>query len=167
MLSNWAVIFVRGCCTSWKAQIGKAPGVRVGPIPPQSLRIGSFQKDEGLRKELRQACWGMCLSSGDLRERLASRRLRIYLFQTDGGVSKQGRMETGASEGLPIFGEEECLKERKWWCFLLSSIFTFLLGIFSVLLVRLLQAAFCKEVCFLSCSYHFLGFLITYCFLRP
>jgi len=54
-------------------------------------------------------------------------------------------METEASEGVPIFGEEECLKERKWWCFLLSSIFTFLLGIFSVLLVRLLQAALCKE----------------------
>ena len=75
--------------------------------------------------------------------------LRIDLFQTDGGVRIEGRMETGASEGVPIFGEEECLKERKWWCFLLSSIFTFLLGIFSVLLVRLLQAAFCKEVCFL------------------
>ena len=87
MWSNWAVIFVRGCCTSWKAQIGKAPGAQVGPIPPQSLRIGSFQKDEGLRKELRQACWRVCLSSGDLRERLASRRMRIYLFQTDGGVS--------------------------------------------------------------------------------
>ena len=55
-------------------------------------------------------------------------------------------METGAGEGVPIFGEEECLKERKWWCFLLSSIFTFLLGIFSVLLVRLLQTALCKEV---------------------
>ena len=39
-------------------------------------------------------------------------------------------METSASDGVPIFGDEECLKERKWWCFLLSSIFTFLLGIF-------------------------------------
>ena len=55
-------------------------------------------------------------------------------------------METSASDGVPIFGDEECLKERKWWCFLLSSIFTFLLGIFSVLLGRLLQAALCKEV---------------------
>lgn len=25
--------------------------------------------------------------------------------------------------------EEECLKDRKWWAFLLSSIFTFLAGI--------------------------------------
>ena len=58
-------------------------------------------------------------------------------------------------------------QERKWWCFLLSSIFTFLLGIFSVLLVRLLQAALCKEVCPISCSNHFLGFLIIYRSLRP
>ena len=67
-------------------------------------------------------------------------------------------METSASDGVPIFGDEECLKERKWWCFLLSSIFTFLLGIFSVLLGRLLQAALCKEVSLFgdvwySCSY--------------
>ena len=51
MWSNWAVIFVRGCCTSWKAQIGKAPGVRVGPISPyKQLRIGSFQTDGGLKQ---------------------------------------------------------------------------------------------------------------------
>ena len=55
-------------------------------------------------------------------------------------------METEASEGVPIFGEEECLKERKWWCFLLSSIFTFLLGIFSVLFVRAVAALFCRKV---------------------
>ena len=150
------MIFVRGWCTSWKAQIGKAPGVRVGLIPPspQSLRIGSFQTDRGEWGRNWERHVGGCayLPDRDLPERLASRRLlRIYLFQTDGGVStEQGRMETGASEGLPIFGEEECLKERKWWCFLLSSIFTFLLGIFSVLLVRLLQAALFKEVCFNS-----------------
>ena len=30
--------------------------------------------------------------------------------------------------------------ERKWWCFLLSSIFTFLLGLLSVILTRLAQA---------------------------
>ena len=55
-------------------------------------------------------------------------------------------METGASEGLPIFGEEECLKERKWWCFLLSSIFTFIMGVVSVLLVRALASIFCRKV---------------------
>ena len=53
-------------------------------------------------------------------------------------------METGAGEGVPIFGEEECLKERKWWCFLLSSIFTFLLGLLSVILTRLAQAYLCQ-----------------------
>ena len=30
----------------------------------------------------------------------------------------------------------ECLKERKWWCFLLSSIFTFLAGLFIILIFR-------------------------------
>ena len=46
-------------------------------------------------------------------------------------------METSAPVGLPIHSEEECLKERKWWCFLLSSIFTFILGILSVLCIDL------------------------------
>lgn len=32
--------------------------------------------------------------------------------------------------------DEECMKERKWWCFLLSSIFTFLAGLFIILLWR-------------------------------
>lgn len=31
---------------------------------------------------------------------------------------------------------DDCLKERKWWCFLLSSIFTFLVGLLIVLLWR-------------------------------
>ncbi|XP_025017113.1 calcium-activated potassium channel slowpoke isoform X2 [Tetranychus urticae] len=31
---------------------------------------------------------------------------------------------------------EECLAERKWWCFLLSSIFTFLAGLFIILIFR-------------------------------
>ncbi|XP_037081752.1 calcium-activated potassium channel slowpoke-like isoform X1 [Pollicipes pollicipes] len=33
--------------------------------------------------------------------------------------------------------EEECLKDRKWWCFLLSSIATFIAGLLAVLLWRL------------------------------
>jgi len=41
--------------------------------------------------------------------------------------------------------EEECLRERKWWCFLLSSIFTFLMGIFSVLIVRALASLCCRK----------------------
>ena len=42
--------------------------------------------------------------------------------------------------------DSECLKERKWWCFLLSSIFTFLLGIFLVLFVRVFASLFCRKV---------------------
>jgi len=54
-------------------------------------------------------------------------------------------METTAPSGIPITGDEECLKERKWWCFLLSSIFTFLMGILSVLLQRAIASIFCRK----------------------
>ncbi|GFY61230.1 hypothetical protein TNIN_339151 [Trichonephila inaurata madagascariensis] len=37
---------------------------------------------------------------------------------------------------LNLTEEELCLKERKWWCFLLSSIITCLVGIFIILLWR-------------------------------
>ena len=37
---------------------------------------------------------------------------------------------------FPILDDEECLKDRKWWCFLLSSIFTFVMGVMSVIIVR-------------------------------
>ena len=53
--------------------------------------------------------------------------------------------ETSAADGIPIFDDEECLKERKWWCFLLSSVFTFLLGLLSVLIIRLIQRFFCTK----------------------
>ena len=39
-------------------------------------------------------------------------------------------------------------QERKWWCFLLSSIFTFLMGILSVLLQRAIASIFCRKVRF-------------------
>lgn len=35
-----------------------------------------------------------------------------------------------------ISGFDDCLKVRKWWCFLLSSIFTFIAGLCIVLLWR-------------------------------
>ncbi|XP_042209682.1 calcium-activated potassium channel slowpoke-like [Homarus americanus] len=41
--------------------------------------------------------------------------------------------------------EEECLKVRKWWCFLLSSIFTFLAGIFIVLIWRAFAFLCCRN----------------------
>lgn len=39
----------------------------------------------------------------------------------------------------------ECLKERKWWCFLLSSIFTFLAGLALVLIWRALAFICCRK----------------------
>ena len=53
--------------------------------------------------------------------------------------------ETFAAEGIPLVDDEECLKERKWWCFLLSSVFTFLLGLISVLVIRVIQRFFCTK----------------------
>ncbi|XP_024872543.1 calcium-activated potassium channel slowpoke isoform X22 [Temnothorax curvispinosus] len=40
---------------------------------------------------------------------------------------------------------EGCLKERKWWCFLLSSIFTFLAGLLIVLLWRAFAILCCRK----------------------
>ncbi|XP_059097030.1 calcium-activated potassium channel slowpoke-like [Tigriopus californicus] len=54
-------------------------------------------------------------------------------------------LETSMPGEMTILSDEECLKERKWWCFLLSSIFTFLMGVFSVLIVRAFVAMCCKK----------------------
>ena len=35
---------------------------------------------------------------------------------------------------------------RKWWCFLLSSILSFIVGVFSVLFIRACAAIFCRKV---------------------
>lgn len=40
---------------------------------------------------------------------------------------------------------DECLKVRKWWCFLLSSIFTFLAGLLIVLIWRAFSFLCCKS----------------------
>jgi len=52
-------------------------------------------------------------------------------------------IETSAPNGIPLIDYEECLVERKWWCFLLSSIFTFVLGLISVIATRLVQTYLC------------------------
>ena len=39
----------------------------------------------------------------------------------------------------------DCLKGRKWWCFLLSSIFTFLAGLLVVLLFRAFAFICCRK----------------------
>ena len=61
----------------------------------------------------------------------------------------------------PILSDEECLKERKWWCFLLSSIFTFLMGVLSVVVVRGITSICCHkdEDEFSQVSYFFSSFL--------
>ena len=40
---------------------------------------------------------------------------------------------------------EECLEERKWWCFLLSSILTFVMGVSGVFVMRVFKFIFCRE----------------------
>ncbi|XP_074096412.1 calcium-activated potassium channel slo isoform X10 [Cotesia typhae] len=40
---------------------------------------------------------------------------------------------------------DECLLERKWWCFILSSIFTFLAGLLIVLLWRAFAFLWCRK----------------------
>jgi len=44
-----------------------------------------------------------------------------------------------------VLSEEECLRDRKWWCFLLSSVFTFAMGVTGVLLARIFKFIFCRE----------------------
>lgn len=40
---------------------------------------------------------------------------------------------------------EECMKERKWWCFLLSSVFTFMAGLFIILIWRAFAFLCCRN----------------------
>lgn len=40
---------------------------------------------------------------------------------------------------------EECMKERKWWCFLLSSVFTFMAGLFIILMWRAFAFLCCRS----------------------
>ena len=42
--------------------------------------------------------------------------------------------------------DPECLADRKWWCFLLSSILSFIVGVFSVLFIRACAAVCCRKV---------------------
>lgn len=41
--------------------------------------------------------------------------------------------------------DDHCLQVRKWWCFLLSSIFTFLAGLLIVLLWRACAFICCRK----------------------
>ena len=46
----------------------------------------------------------------------------------------------------PGHSDPECLADRKWWCFLLSSILSFIVGVFSVLFIRACAAVCCRKV---------------------
>lgn len=52
---------------------------------------------------------------------------------------------TTAASVSDLGEEEKCLTERKWWCFLLSSIFTFLAGLLVVLLWRAFAFLCCRK----------------------
>ena len=62
-----------------------------------------------------------------------------------GGGMLPDTMETSMPSDFPILDDEECLKDRKWWCFLLSSIFTFVMGVMSVIIVRGIAGMCCKK----------------------
>ncbi|GIY62021.1 calcium-activated potassium channel slowpoke [Caerostris darwini] len=44
-----------------------------------------------------------------------------------------------------LSAHEECMKERKWWCFLLSSVFTFIAGLFIILTWRAFTFLCCRN----------------------
>jgi hypothetical protein len=54
-------------------------------------------------------------------------------------------LESSLPAEMTILSDEECLRERKWWCFLLSSIFTFIMGVLSVVVVRAFVALCCRR----------------------
>ena len=54
-------------------------------------------------------------------------------------------MTTELPTNTSIPNVEECMKERKWWCFLLSSIVTFLAGLLIVIIWRLLAFTCCRK----------------------
>lgn len=50
-----------------------------------------------------------------------------------------------AAESDEVLKQKDCLADRKYYCFLLSSIFTILAGIFIVLIWRLFAYLFCRH----------------------
>ena len=66
---------------------------------------------------------------------------RKFLWRVAGGGTMIVR--TVLTEGS--HEHSECLQDRKWWCFLLSSILSFIVGVFSVLFIRACAAVFCRR----------------------
>lgn len=57
----------------------------------------------------------------------------------------QHKMTTEFPSSTTSLPEDDCMNERKWWCFLLSSIFTFLSGLFVVLVWRFVAIVCCRK----------------------
>lgn len=70
-------------------------------------------------------------------------------MSTDGGAQRGMTSEEAANEPpystTTIVPGQECLVERKYWCFLLSSICTFLAGLLIVLIWRALAFLCCRK----------------------
>ncbi|CAB0035418.1 unnamed protein product [Trichogramma brassicae] len=69
---------------------------------------------------------------------------------TAAGVNGGPTMPANIVAGLggsdsPLLSIDDCLKVRKWWCFVLSSIFTFLAGLLIVLLWRAFAFLCCRK----------------------
>ena len=54
-------------------------------------------------------------------------------------------LESSLPDEETVLSDEECLKERKWWVFLLSSVLTFIVGVMSVVVARAFVALCCRK----------------------
>ena len=54
-------------------------------------------------------------------------------------------LESSLPDEQTVLSDEECLKERKWWVFLLSSVLTFIVGVMSVVVARGFVALCCRK----------------------
>ncbi|XP_055381112.1 calcium-activated potassium channel slowpoke isoform X27 [Condylostylus longicornis] len=61
------------------------------------------------------------------------------------GCDETGVEAVSAESTDSPYEDDDCLKIRKWWCFLLSSIFTFLAGLLVVLLWRFFAFMCCRK----------------------
>ena len=57
----------------------------------------------------------------------------------------QDQLESSLPDEETVLSDEECLKERKWWVFLLSSVLTFIMGVMSVVVARAFVALCCRK----------------------
>jgi potassium large conductance calcium-activated channel subfamily M alpha protein 1 len=54
-------------------------------------------------------------------------------------------MRPELEEGDPFLDNDICIRDRRWWCFLLSSILTFAIGVTGVITIRALNFLFCRK----------------------